>query len=76
MDSERECILSAEEVLEVGNRVVGVPHEEALSLSTVVFVAVNVGQDGRYLAVCRRRVSRLRAETTQSVHSHLHPHWQ
>ena len=45
------CILLAKEILEVGNRVVRVPHQEALRLATVVLLAVDVGQDGGYLTV-------------------------
>ena len=42
----------AEEVLEVGDGVLGVPDEEGLGLLAVVLVAVGVGQDGGDLAVC------------------------
>ena len=47
----------ANKVLEVGNGVVRVAHQEGLRLAAVVLVAVSVGQDGRYLAVCMRKQS-------------------
>ncbi len=44
-------LLLSEEVPEVGDSVVGVADEEVLSLLTVVLLAVDVGEDGRYLTV-------------------------
>lgn len=51
LSSEQVDILLAKEISEVGNGVLGVADKLGLSLSTVVFLAINVGEDGRDLTV-------------------------
>lgn len=48
-------ILLSEVVTEVGDGVVGVANKESLSLTTVVLVAVNVGENSRDLSVYQRQ---------------------
>lgn len=67
----------AEEVLEVGDGVLGVPDEEVLGLLAVVLIAVDVGQDGGDLAVCTRRVMLGDvAFRTLREGTYRHPRWR
>lgn len=49
--NDQSNALSAQEISEVGDGVIGIPDQEGLGLGAVVFIAINVGQDRRYLSV-------------------------
>lgn len=75
-------ILLTKVVSEVSNGVAGVSDEEVLGLTTIVLIAIDVGENGRDLSVFGRSKSALSSQVGQwkypPIHdkTHLHPRWQ
>lgn len=57
-------ILFPEEVAEVGNRVLGIPHKEVLCLLTIILLTINIRENGRDLSICEVDMS---AHITRNV---------
>lgn len=46
-----KSILLAQKVLEVSDRVGRIPHKEVFRLTAIVFVAIDIGKNRRYLTI-------------------------